>query len=170
MQYSNHKRILDLLNGELKEQFSKFQDELIDPSRKLERRINAEIKNQLMLQAKNFANNDNVKFDTIVLFDVIKIIPKNFFTGLLIEGVFCPSALFGATELDTRKGKYVWKDETFYFIPKDAVQVQFCWPQAELSNCEYSIDGKLVSGDIIGVSICSTPNVDPNIPPIKFDK
>lgn len=123
MQYSNHKRVTDLMNNEMKEQFAKFKDQIIDNKGKLVNNIKQEMKHQLFLQAKNFASDENVKFDIVVDIEIVKVIPKNFFTGLLIEGVFCPSALFGTTELVTKKGRYIWKDDTFYVIPIDSIVI-----------------------------------------------
>lgn len=38
----------------------------------------------------------------------VNVVPGNFFTGLLMQGIYYPPALYGANELETNIGKYVW--------------------------------------------------------------
>lgn len=48
------------------------------------------------------------------------ISPKNFFTGLLMKGIYYPPALWGLSEAESENGIYKWVDNKLAFFPKSA--------------------------------------------------
>lgn len=106
------KSLTDILN-------EKFLNKPVDKD--LTKRILAEVDlfiGSILSQSKGDIFTKDVSYGINIYEGRVFVLPQNFFTALLINGVFFPYSLWSdINSIDTEMGKFEWKDGSLFFQP-----------------------------------------------------